>query len=445
MGSHQVFALISLVSFLAFITVVLFGTQIAGGAAGAWARGSAQAAAEKWRLANEARAGQSDEVLEAEQAEARRARRAAVTSARNEHGAGRRIAGAAAAGWHIGSRGAERAAAGRRRRRNARRAWTSGGDGTVRPPGSSRSTPRPGGSRPWRGRSGSRPGGSSGSGSTRTRTRSRFRPGRKLGVCVKCGRIAGAASILDGGQICYLCQGKKSPVLCEVEKTPQPTVPSGPALAGAAAPGSVPGAPAAGAVASGPAASSPAAAGPAPEPLPAPGSAPVPVTAETRVPAMAGAPATVIASPTGGTVMTAGIGSGRPGSAVAARTGTGVIEGRVTGRPGAGVAVRGDAANHGEWVEHAKVVIKYVSDMFAFVKVMTEDMGKGECPADAIDETAAWADMIYAYGTQILTELIQINKDIKPWIDAVWAQGGPQNVASPRWLEGRSRRQLQGR
>jgi hypothetical protein len=143
--------------------------------------------------------------------------------------------------------------------------------------------------------------------------------------------------------------------------------------------------------------------------------------------------------------MRAGIGSGRPGSTVAARPGTGVIEGRVAGRPGADVAVRGDAADHGEWVEHAKVVIQYVSRMFAFVKVMTEDMGKGECPADAIDETAAWAEMIYAYGTQILMELIQINKDIKPWIDAVWAQGGPQNVASPRWLEGRSRRQLQGR
>jgi hypothetical protein len=142
--------------------------------------------------------------------------------------------------------------------------------------------------------------------------------------------------------------------------------------------------------------------------------------------------------------MTTGIGSGRPGSAVAARPGTGVIEGRVTGRPGAGVAVRGDAANHGEWVEHALVVIKHVSDMFALVKVMTEDMGKGECPGDLIDATAAWAEKIYTYGTQILRELIQINKDLEPWINAVWAQGGPQNVASPEWLAGRRRRQLQG-
>jgi hypothetical protein len=417
MGSHQALALLSLVSFLAAVIVVLFGTQIAGGAPGAWARGSAQAAAEKRRLANAASAGKSDEEFAAEQAAARRAR--------PESSAARRIAAAAAAGWHIGSRGAERAAAGRRRRRNARRAWTAGGDGAVRPPGSPGSPgsgSRPGGSR----QGGPRPGGPSGSG-TRTRTRSRFRPGRKLGVCSRCGLTAGAAS-LDAGNVCFLCRRRAAP---------QPAVPSGPFLAGGAAPG----------VASGPAAGRPAAAAPAPEPLPAPGSAPVPVTAQPRVPAMAGAPATatVIASPTGRTVMTEGIGSGRPGSAVAARPGTGVIEGRVTGRPGAGVAVSGDAANHGEWVEHAKVVIQYVSRMFAFVKVMTEDMGKGECPADAIDETAAWAEMIYAYGTQILTELVQINKDIKPWIDAVQAQGGPQNVASPRWLEGRSRRQLQGR
>lgn len=145
--------------------------------------------------------------------------------------------------------------------------------------------------------------------------------------------------------------------------------------------------------------------------------------------------------------MAAGIGSGRPGSALATRPGTGVTAGRgaVATRPSGGVAVRGDAADHGEWVEHAKIIVKYVSDMFAFVKTMTEDMGRGECPAELIDETAAWAEMIYAYGTQILAELIQINKDIKPWIDAVTAQGGPQNVASPRWLEGGSRRQLQAR
>ena len=141
--------------------------------------------------------------------------------------------------------------------------------------------------------------------------------------------------------------------------------------------------------------------------------------------------------------MAAGIGSNRPGSALAAQSG-GVIEGRVTGRPGAGVAVRGDAADHGEWFGHALIVIKHISGMFALVREMTEDMGKGECPADLIDRTAALAEKTYAYGNQMLTELLQINEGIEPWIRAVWAQGGPENVASPEWLAGRRRRQLQG-
>jgi hypothetical protein len=137
--------------------------------------------------------------------------------------------------------------------------------------------------------------------------------------------------------------------------------------------------------------------------------------------------------------MTAGaIGSGRPGSALAARPGTpGVLEGRVAGRPGGAVAVRGDAVDHGEWVEHAKAVVRYLSDMFAFTKAMTEGMKAGECPDESMSDVAAWAEMIYAYGTRILAELVQIDKGIEPWIKTVMAHGGHLNVASPRWLQGR--------
>lgn len=133
----------------------------------------------------------------------------------------------------------------------------------------------------------------------------------------------------------------------------------------------------------------------------------------------------------------AAIGSGRPGSALA-------LAGRAEGRPGSTVAgrpsatvARGDVVDHGEWVENAKVVIKHVSDMFAYTKAMTEGMKAGECPDESMTDVAGWAETIYAYGTRMLAELVQVNKDIEPWIKTIMAHGGHRNVASPRWLQGR--------
>ena len=55
MTVNQVHALLVVVLFLASVVTALWGAEIAGGLGGAWARGSAQAAAEKRRLETAAR------------------------------------------------------------------------------------------------------------------------------------------------------------------------------------------------------------------------------------------------------------------------------------------------------------------------------------------------------------------------------------------------------
>jgi hypothetical protein len=402
----QVLAGAAVVFFLAAVITAMVGSEIAGGLAGAWEHGQAQAAAERRRLGAVARevrdrnsggrglSGLISRVRETGRGMRGPRHEAAAGRVPGSSGPFRRIGNAATVGARAGARVAAAAAAIRRRAAQ------------------SRDRTRPVGARPSR------------------QPRSR----RHLGVCDRCGATVARLSLTPIPGIrelwCRLCAGSHAP-RTEAETRPQPSGQSPAPVA--PAPVSVP-----------------LTAGAAPElalsrapitpgsPIPAPATATA--VAEGRAPAMTAAAAAI--TPSGGTMprqISAG-GYTRPGAGLATRGG--VIEGRVAGRP---PAIRGDAADHGEWVENAKLVIKYLSDLFAFVKVMTEDMGKGECPAGAIDETAAWAEMIYAYGTQILRELVQIDQKIKPWIDAVWAQGGPQNVASPRWLEGRSRRQLQGR
>jgi hypothetical protein len=397
MTVNQVHALAVVVLFLASVIVALFGPEIAGGLGGAWARGSAQAAHEKRRLAKAVRPHESDETFAAEQAAARRAR------ARKESTAARRVRGAIADGWFIGSRGAARFAAGERRR-NTRRSWTAGDDGTVRPPGSSGS-----GTGTSTGGGGRRPGGSSGP-RTRTQQRSRFRSRRALGVCDNCGVTVARASLK--GKACFLCRRKREPQGSDQRRpvssadTAAPKTPLSPA-------GSVPETLPAGS------ASRPAVAVPVPESLPAPGSIPVPGTAP-RVPAMAGAPATAIASPTGRAVMPArpaAIGYTRPG-AVAVRGGT-------------APAIGGDGTTHGGWTRNAWAIINALAAVKVFQDRMLADLNgpKVNGSESQIRDIRVWSDHVTAHRAVVLDGLLATDARLKPYIDAVMAAGGHREVA----------------
>jgi len=428
MNLNQVHALLVVVLLLASVVTALWGAEIAGALGGAWSRGTAQAAAEKRRLEHAAREARDSGAWQQAKAAGRGmhgAAKGAGAWARKENGPVRRILAAAATGGYIGAKGAARAAAGAAKHRKAA-AEKRRADAAARGARDSgtwsraRAAARSMGSAAraaagWR----RRPGGSP---RPRAGTGSRFRARRHLRVCDGCGHIVALASLVAG--LCFMCRRKQSPQASPPEDpagedgtvardtaalTPPPAVPLPSGGDGASA-GTVPGVQ------------------PGPQ-LPAPAQG-----TSGQVPAAAGTPAAIQSAPTGGVPVTAGaIGSGRPGSAVALADRPG---GALAARPPGGVA-RGDAADHGEWVENAKAVIKYVSDMFAFVRAMTEGMKAGECPAESMDETAAWAEMIYAYGTRILTELVQVNKDIEPWIKTIMAHGGWQNVAAPRWLQGR--------
>jgi hypothetical protein len=122
----------------------------------------------------------------------------------------------------------------------------------------------------------------------------------------------------------------------------------------------------------------------------------------------------------------------RPGSAVAARSGTGVLEGRVVPRPDSAVAI-GDATTHGEWVRNVEIVVLSLSRLFKFAKQMTDEMTAKDGSDSLIGDTDTWADHISAYGRQILAELVQVDENLAPYINAVRDAGGPNEVACPEW------------
>lgn len=140
---------------------------------------------------------------------------------------------------------------------------------------------------------------------------------------------------------------------------------------------------------------------------------------------------------------TPAVGYRRPASAVVARPGgTGVLEGRVVGRPGTAVAVRpvssvaiGDATTHGEWVANVEIVILSLARLFAFAKQMTNDLTAKDGPDNLITDVDRWADQIGVYGRKILADLLLIDENLAPYINAVMDLGGPAQVASPEWHE----------
>jgi hypothetical protein len=424
---EQVRAAAAVLFFLGAIITVLWGTEIAAAAAGAWARGSAQAAAERRRFAEARAANNGGRGLSGAWQQAKgtaRAMRGAARDAhawaRREHGPVRRVAAAAATGAYIGAKGAGRAAAAARRRAAAARA-AGGANGFWRTLGS------------WHKR-GSGPGTSS----QDTNKSSRWRPS-PVGVCDQCGVTVGRRSLQTvlglGGrlhQLCLRCRTSR-PSHAEATSTsgrnpfagrvidlgdewpqltagptpvPSVTVDMERLMAGARRR----------------------------EPLPAPASTAHQVTA----------PAGTATAITGGTNdMTQAIGSGRPGSAVAVRpSNTPVLTGRVAARPGSAVAVRGaavavqggDRITHGEQDEIAQAVAAALDRVAMFQRAMEDNLTSAECPADMIEDVAAWSQRWTDLASRIRGWQASDNGRLDQYVDIVEAIGGPSKSASPGYL-----------
>ena len=124
------------------------------------------------------------------------------------------------------------------------------------------------------------------------------------------------------------------------------------------------------------------------------------------------------------------IGYRRPVAALAARPGgTGTA---VAARPHSAVAT-GDATTHGEWVRNVVVVVESLSRLFKLAKQMTDEMTAKDGSDSLIGDTDRWADRISVHGRKILADLLEIDGDLAPYINAVMDAGGPSEVASPEW------------
>lgn len=427
MNFDQVKAVAAVLFFLAAVVTAMWGTQISGALAGAWSWGSAQTAAERRRMAGAAREARDRN-----------------TGGRGLSGAARRIAAAASGlrGPRAGANPGTRASAGRgpfsRIARaagaGARLGWRAGAAGISRrrmsrgttPGGATRSSRGP-----WRGR-------------------------RKRGVCDDCGRNTARRSLRPfhvprpgGGWLtwllCLMCRNKRTPG----------TLPAGPSLP--AAPSAAGSLPAAGstvltaevltssrpprvlaAVGAGGTAGAPRLlVSDGPLAIAATSSAP-PDAAEVApaAPAQAITTGTQSAITTGGAHMAAAIGSGRPGSGVA------VLEGSVVGQPGSAVATRpssslafGDAVVHSEWEANAAVVLNTVLMLFALARQVQDELRAGDCPDEMVDQVGDYADLINAYGAQILADLQVIDEGVGNWVRTVMANGGHTKIAGPEWHE----------
>lgn len=148
---------------------------------------------------------------------------------------------------------------------------------------------------------------------------------------------------------------------------------------------------------------------------------------------------------TGGTQEMAAkaIGSGRPGSALAVPRGsTPVLEGRVVARPRSAVAARGqdvavpggDSTTHGEQDRVAQAVAAALDRVTVFQQAMEANLTSAECPADMIEDIAAWSDRWSALSARIRGTQAADNQRLDPYVDTVHAIGGPSKSASPGYV-----------
>jgi hypothetical protein len=409
---EQARAVVVVLLFLAAIVTAMFGTEIAGAVAGAWARGSAQAAAERRRFAGARERNSGGRGLSGTWQQAkgtaramRGAARGAHAWARQENGPVRRVLAAAATGAYLGAKGARRAAASARRKA----ARSAGG-------------PHVPWRRLWRRTWAGTPGGGTG-GFSRNQA---WRPG-PVGVCDQCGVTVARRSLEAvlglGGRLHQLC------VRCRTSR------PSRADAAGTSGNGSFTG-PVTGLAGERAQLTS------AGQDLRLTAGR----TAGDRVhPEPVTAAAGTAPAITGGTQEMAAkaIGSGRPGSTPAVPRGsTPALEGRVAARPASAVAARGqdvavpggDSTTHGEQDRVAQAVAAALDRVTVFQQAMEANLTSAECPVDMIEDIAAWSDRWSALSARIRGTQAADNQRLDPYVDTVHAIGGPGKSASPGYV-----------
>lgn len=419
MNIDQVKAALAVIFFLAAVITAMWGTEIAGALAGAWARGKGQAAAEQRRFAAARERNNGSRGLPGAVRGARAAARAmhgaakgAGAWARKENGPLRRIAAAAASGAVLGAKGARRAAAGARRAAAARRAA--------------------GGSRFTRG----------------TKRHSRFRAGRPIGVCDSCGRPAGAASLKPvvipspgGGALkkllCYLCRNPH-----QASSVDAATVLGGARPAAGALPAGRPAASPTGHAAVVPVGMGPTAAVIAPDPSAldtgslrstptSSATAAVASTGQAGAGLMPGASSEALAvtyavqpALTGGSTLM-GTSYSRP----AAIGGSSQAGNGLAVRP-AGQVARGDSITHGEQNRVAQAVAAGIDMVAEAATRMADSLRAEDAGTRQIQDVANWAADISTVLHKIQADLAADNRRLGPYVDAVLTAGGPSEVGS---------------
>ena len=428
---HGAHLIVSVVFFLAFVIVTMWGSEISAGTRGGLEHGRAQAAAERRRAASAMRTAR------------RRAREVRATGARGVAGTRRaaRAAGAGIGSVRAGMRGPRPgsapgsavparsgpgrrilAAAGRGAVAGARQAGRVGRAAARGVPGirgglgmPARLRNRARGTRHVPARELlPRP-------AARERT-ARTRPAGRVGSCDSCGKITPAlqpSPVLgpDGVEelwlLCYTCREILAP------RRPEP---------GSAAP--VPAAPAV--PASGTAVSPPEtpeltgrAARPAEDPEPAEPA----VEQHERIPELVPAGATpALASPGGASPMAV------PGQ-INARPRVGITAGTSAApatRGGADVAVK-DSTTHGGYARNVEAVARALAYMRLMLDAMTGDLKSVNASADQIRDINAWSAEVTAAMLFIVTGFGGLDKKIRRLIEAYLQIGGVDQGADPRF------------
>jgi hypothetical protein len=168
----------------------------------------------------------------------------------------------------------------------------------------------------------------------------------------------------------------------------------------------------------------------------APASDPEPERPAIALPPPAALPAPELV-PAGGTPV-----SGQPAATngelvatreVARRAATGALEGRILPPGGALARGGGDTATHGDYQRYSHVIPEAAGGLLRCQEAVLGALTAVDGSRAQIEDIKGWCESVAALAAHFRQSLAQVDAKILPLIDRINAEGGPENIAAPRY------------